>query len=210
MGALLGVARAYLMLKQSAKAKQLLKRVAASRQQWTLHDADHLEQCWLLLADQYIAQAKHEQATELLNACLQHNQVLSTSGACVDIRTMLCALRSRARRRWNASDISKRKTGDGMMLHRTTRRRGRLAAAAILLSVRPLPLHSCFIAGHYVHTDWQATSWRIICSSAAGTSMRSTHAIVCSNYIQIIQKFAAISLTRRVGVYVCESEMIYQ
>ena len=41
-----------------------LKRVA--KHSWNFEDADHLERCWLLLADIYIQGGKYDMATELL------------------------------------------------------------------------------------------------------------------------------------------------
>jgi hypothetical protein len=41
-----------MLLKQSPKARNHLKRVA--KVQWTLDDADDLEKCWLLLATTYM------------------------------------------------------------------------------------------------------------------------------------------------------------
>jgi hypothetical protein len=43
VGAILGSARAYMMLKQTQKAKAQLKRVIAYP--WSLEDADYLQQC---------------------------------------------------------------------------------------------------------------------------------------------------------------------
>ncbi|CAB3403169.1 unnamed protein product [Caenorhabditis bovis] len=71
VGAVLGAARAYMLLKQSPKAKALLKRVLAHN--WTLDDADYLEKCWLQLVDLYIYQSKTEQATKVLDLVLHHN-----------------------------------------------------------------------------------------------------------------------------------------
>uniref|UniRef100_F1KYI1 Tetratricopeptide repeat protein 21B n=1 Tax=Ascaris suum TaxID=6253 RepID=F1KYI1_ASCSU len=71
VGAVLGVARAYMILKQTPKAKAHLKRVIGHT--WTLEDADYLEKCWLLLADIYINQSKNDQATSVLRTILQHN-----------------------------------------------------------------------------------------------------------------------------------------
>lgn len=88
VGAILGVARAYMMLKQTQKAKQHLKRVHSYP--WSLEDADYLQQCksdsnnqlnilvfpfsgWLLLADLYINQGKGDQATAVLRTVLQYN-----------------------------------------------------------------------------------------------------------------------------------------
>ncbi|KAH7731473.1 tetratricopeptide repeat protein 21A isoform X1 [Aphelenchoides avenae] len=71
VGAILGSARAYMLLKQTPKAKAQLKRVVAYP--WSLEDADYLQQCWLLLADLYINQGKSDQATAILRTVLQHN-----------------------------------------------------------------------------------------------------------------------------------------
>ncbi|MFH4973496.1 hypothetical protein AB6A40_000205 [Gnathostoma spinigerum] len=71
VGAVLGCARAYIILKQTPKAKAQLKRLIGHR--WSLEDAEYLEKCWLLLADLYIHQGKSEQATSLLRTILQHN-----------------------------------------------------------------------------------------------------------------------------------------
>ena len=70
-GAILGSARALLMMKLAQKAKIQLKRVLTHT--WNLEEADYLQQCWLLLADIYINQGKNEQATNVLRTVLQHN-----------------------------------------------------------------------------------------------------------------------------------------
>ncbi|CAD6197804.1 unnamed protein product [Caenorhabditis auriculariae] len=71
VGAVLGTARAYMILKQVPKAKTILKKVISH--QWTLENADYLEKCWLLLADLYINQNKTDQATNVLRTVLHHN-----------------------------------------------------------------------------------------------------------------------------------------
>ncbi|VDK72565.1 unnamed protein product [Litomosoides sigmodontis] len=71
VGALLGSAQAYLILKQMPKAKAQLKRVLGHT--WTLENADYLEKCWLLLVDLYINQGKNDQASDILRIVLQHN-----------------------------------------------------------------------------------------------------------------------------------------
>ena len=43
VGAVLGMARGYMILKQTQKAKAILKRVI--NHAWTLDNADYLEQC---------------------------------------------------------------------------------------------------------------------------------------------------------------------
>jgi hypothetical protein len=45
VGAVLGLARGMMLLKQAGKAKQQLKRVSPGKQMWTLEDGDYLEQC---------------------------------------------------------------------------------------------------------------------------------------------------------------------
>ena len=52
MGAILGMATAHQLLKQTPRARNQLKRVA--KHSWNFEDAEHLERCWLLLADIYI------------------------------------------------------------------------------------------------------------------------------------------------------------
>ena len=52
MGAILGIAIAYQLLKQTPRARNQLKRVA--KHTWNFEDAEHLERNWLLLADIYI------------------------------------------------------------------------------------------------------------------------------------------------------------
>uniref|UniRef100_A0A183IUL4 TPR_REGION domain-containing protein n=1 Tax=Soboliphyme baturini TaxID=241478 RepID=A0A183IUL4_9BILA len=61
----------YLLEKQIPKSKIYLKKIVS--QPWNFEDADYLEQCWLLLADVYIAQGKYDLAKDLLKNCLQHN-----------------------------------------------------------------------------------------------------------------------------------------
>nr|CAD2194553.1 unnamed protein product [Meloidogyne enterolobii] len=74
-GAILGSARAMLMMKQTQKAKLQLKRVLTHA--WSLEEADYLQQCWLLLIDIYINQGKNEQASNVLRTVLQHNSSCS-------------------------------------------------------------------------------------------------------------------------------------
>lgn len=52
VGPILGIATANILLKQTQRAKNQLKRVAKNT--WTFEDAEYLERCWLLLADNYI------------------------------------------------------------------------------------------------------------------------------------------------------------
>lgn len=70
--ALLGMATAYMILKQTPKARNQLKRVA--KMDWYAEDADDFEKCWLLLADVYIQSGKYDMAQELLKRCLTFNK----------------------------------------------------------------------------------------------------------------------------------------
>ncbi|XP_071825631.1 tetratricopeptide repeat protein 21B-like isoform X2 [Apostichopus japonicus] len=70
--ALLGMATAYMMLKQTPRARNQLKRIA--KMDWNPNDADEFEKSWLLLSDIYINSGKYDMATDLLKKCLQHNQ----------------------------------------------------------------------------------------------------------------------------------------
>ncbi|XP_071507875.1 tetratricopeptide repeat protein 21B-like [Diadema antillarum] len=69
--ALLGVATAYMMLKQTPRARNQLKRIA--KMEWNPVDAEEFEKSWLLLSDVYINSGKFDMATELLKKCLKHN-----------------------------------------------------------------------------------------------------------------------------------------
>ncbi|XP_008061219.1 tetratricopeptide repeat protein 21B [Carlito syrichta] len=70
--ALLGMATAYMILKQTPKARNQLKRI--SKMNWNAIDAEEFEKSWLLLADIYIQSAKYDMAEELLKQCLRHNR----------------------------------------------------------------------------------------------------------------------------------------
>lgn len=72
VGALYGMAAAYMVLKQTPRARNQLKRI--TKNNWTMQDAEDLEKSWLLLADIYIQSAKYDMATELLKRCLSHNK----------------------------------------------------------------------------------------------------------------------------------------
>lgn len=71
VGPALGMATAHILLKQTPRARNHLKRV--SKNVWTFEDAEYLERCWLLLADIYVQSNKYEQANDLLKRVLQHN-----------------------------------------------------------------------------------------------------------------------------------------
>uniref|UniRef100_A0A8C5Q0P9 Tetratricopeptide repeat domain 21A n=1 Tax=Leptobrachium leishanense TaxID=445787 RepID=A0A8C5Q0P9_9ANUR len=72
---LLAVAQAYMILKQTPRARNHLKRLAKFN--WSLEEADDLEKSWLLLADIYIKSGKYDIATELLKRCLVYNKSCS-------------------------------------------------------------------------------------------------------------------------------------
>lgn len=67
------MATAYMMLKQTPRARNQLKRIA--KMNWSIVDADEFEKSWLLLADIYIHSGKYDMAGDLLNRCLNHNKV---------------------------------------------------------------------------------------------------------------------------------------
>uniref|UniRef100_A0A8C8JG91 Tetratricopeptide repeat domain 21B n=1 Tax=Oncorhynchus tshawytscha TaxID=74940 RepID=A0A8C8JG91_ONCTS len=70
--ALLAMATAYMILKQTPRARNQLKRVA--KMNWSIVDADEFEKSWLLLADIYIQSGKYDMAGDLLKRCLRHNK----------------------------------------------------------------------------------------------------------------------------------------
>ncbi|XP_055585953.1 tetratricopeptide repeat protein 21B-like [Uranotaenia lowii] len=72
VGAVYGMASAYVILKQSQRGKNQLKRIA--KNSWTFEEADYLEKSWLLLADLYLQASKYDMATELLKKVLEHNK----------------------------------------------------------------------------------------------------------------------------------------
>lgn len=72
VGATLGLATGYVLQKQVARARNVLKRVAKAP--WTVEEAESLERCWLLLADLHVQAGKHDPAVELLRRTLAHNQ----------------------------------------------------------------------------------------------------------------------------------------
>ncbi|XP_008299372.1 tetratricopeptide repeat protein 21B [Stegastes partitus] len=70
--ALLAMATAYMMLKQTPRARNQLKRIA--KMDWSIADADEFEKSWLLLADIYIHSGKYDMASDLLTKCLNRNK----------------------------------------------------------------------------------------------------------------------------------------
>lgn len=73
VGIILGLARAYVLLKNSPKARHQLKRVASFP--WESDQAEDFESAWLLLADIHISSNKFDLAQEQLKKVLQHNKV---------------------------------------------------------------------------------------------------------------------------------------
>ncbi|CAL8090938.1 unnamed protein product [Calicophoron daubneyi] len=67
-----GAAACYMMLKQTQKAKNQLKRLA--KVPWNVQEAEELEKAWLLLADIYIQSGKSDLSHDLLKRCLQYNK----------------------------------------------------------------------------------------------------------------------------------------
>lgn len=72
---LLGVATAHMILKQTPKARNHLKRI--SKVTWDPQNGEEFEKSWLLLADTYIQAGKYDMAIELLRKCLQYNKSCS-------------------------------------------------------------------------------------------------------------------------------------
>ncbi|XP_039613461.1 tetratricopeptide repeat protein 21B isoform X1 [Polypterus senegalus] len=70
--ALLGIATAYMILKQTPRARNQLKHIA--KMNWNAIDADEFEKSWLLLADIYVQLGKYDNANELLKKCLLNNK----------------------------------------------------------------------------------------------------------------------------------------
>lgn len=71
VGAVFGVARGHVLLKQVQKAKTVLKMV--NGRVWNFDDSDYLEKCWLMLADIYINQNKNDQAVTFLDLVFKYN-----------------------------------------------------------------------------------------------------------------------------------------
>ena len=79
----------HMILKQTPRARNQLKRIAKMR--WSSEDADEFEQSWLLLADIYIQAGKYDMAIELLKKCTHFNQVdlyaVSVMSECICLGT---------------------------------------------------------------------------------------------------------------------------
>lgn len=73
-GVIFGTATAHLLLKQTQRAKNQLKKVIKAP--WSLEDGEYLERCWLLLSDIYIqgGQNKMDVTNELLRRILTYNK----------------------------------------------------------------------------------------------------------------------------------------
>ncbi len=70
---LLGIATAHMILKQTPRARNQLKRV--SKMTWTSEEAEEFEKCWILLADIFIQNNKIDVAIDLLKKCIRYNKV---------------------------------------------------------------------------------------------------------------------------------------
>lgn len=72
---LLGMARAYMMLKAAPKARHQLKRI--QKMTYNVEFAEEFEGAWLLLADVFIGSGKHDLAQDPLKKCLANNRSCS-------------------------------------------------------------------------------------------------------------------------------------
>ncbi|KAK1171978.1 tetratricopeptide repeat protein 21B-like isoform X1 [Acipenser oxyrinchus oxyrinchus] len=72
VSSLLAMAQAFMILKQTPRARNQLKRI--TKVAWNAAEAEDLEKCWLLLADIYIQSGKFDIATDLLKRCLLYNK----------------------------------------------------------------------------------------------------------------------------------------
>nr|XP_056713559.1 tetratricopeptide repeat protein 21A [Euleptes europaea] len=81
ISAILALAQANLILKQTAKARTQLKRL--SKAPWSLTDAEELEKGWILMADIHCTNGKYDHAAELLNRCLRYNKSCSKAYECL-------------------------------------------------------------------------------------------------------------------------------
>ena len=73
VGPILGMARTYMKLKNTPKARHQLKRV--TKFDWRSESAEEFEGAWLLLSYIYINSGKYDLAQDLLKKILQHNKV---------------------------------------------------------------------------------------------------------------------------------------
>lgn len=70
--AMLGVAVAFVVLKQTPKARNMLKRIV--KLEYRPDNAEEFERSWLMLADLYVHSGKYDLAQDLCKRCLTHNQ----------------------------------------------------------------------------------------------------------------------------------------
>jgi tetratricopeptide repeat protein 21B len=69
---LLAMATGFMMLKQTPKARNQLKRV--QKIQYKPDEAEEFERSWLLLADIHIQGGKYDLAQDLCQKCLKYNK----------------------------------------------------------------------------------------------------------------------------------------
>ncbi|KAM9417884.1 tetratricopeptide repeat protein 21B-like [Salvelinus alpinus] len=72
---LLAMGQAFMLLKQTPRARNQLKRLTKVEWSWELSES--LETAWLLLADVYIKSGKYDIACDLLQRCIKYNQSCS-------------------------------------------------------------------------------------------------------------------------------------
>ncbi|KAM7360843.1 tetratricopeptide repeat protein 21B-like isoform 2-T5 [Cochliomyia hominivorax] len=72
VGPILGMSTGFILLKQTQRAKNHLKRLAKAS--WNFEEAEYLERSWLLLADIYINANKWDVAEGLVDRVLEHNK----------------------------------------------------------------------------------------------------------------------------------------
>lgn len=93
VGPVYALAAVHVVLRQSQRARNQLKRVATRR--WTFEDAEYLERCWLLLADLYLQAGKTDMVIELLDRVRLHNKscgkAFELAGQCSE-KTQMYAL----------------------------------------------------------------------------------------------------------------------
>lgn len=75
VGPILGMTTALVLLKQTQRAKNNLKKLA--RVTWNFEEAEYLERSWLLLANIYISSSKWDVAEALVVKVLEHNKSCS-------------------------------------------------------------------------------------------------------------------------------------
>lgn len=73
--ALLAMATAFMMMKQTPKARNQLKRI--SKMSYNVSEADEFERSWLMLVDIHVQGGKYDLAQELCRKCLKYNKSCS-------------------------------------------------------------------------------------------------------------------------------------